>query len=164
MIDIIDLLVVLFFVSHFFACSWILIGKQALENEDGWIYENSKNGIQKPDYWSLYISAVYWVITSFSSVGYGDIKGHTPEEYQFQIVVEMIGIGFYGYMIGTFQQIFASIQSKDQLADQQESLDHWLISLHKARKNTMMPHEAGIGVRDFYNNKYKYDAMSIHET
>lgn len=118
MIDIIDLLVVLFFVSHFFACSWILIGKQALENDNGWIYQNSAAGIQRPDYWSLYISAVYWVITSFSSVGYGDIKGHTKEEYQFQIVVEMIGIGFYGYMIGTFQQIFASIQSKDQLADQ----------------------------------------------
>ena len=45
MIDITDLFVVEFFVSHFFACSWILIGKQALENEDGWIYENSKNGI-----------------------------------------------------------------------------------------------------------------------
>ena len=51
---------------------------------------------------SLYISSIYWVIASFSSVGYGDIKGFTTEEYMYQILIEMIGIGFYGYMIGTF--------------------------------------------------------------
>jgi len=45
---------------------------------------------------------VYWVIASFSSVGYGDIKGHTKTEWLYQLVVEMIGIALYGYMIGTF--------------------------------------------------------------
>lgn len=47
--------------------------------------------------------SIYWTITSFSSVGYGDITGTTKSEYIFQMIVEMIGIGFFGYMIGTFQ-------------------------------------------------------------
>jgi len=50
-------------------------------------------------------------------VGYGDIKGFTTMEYLYQILIEMIGIGFYGYMIGTFQNLFASIQSKDLFND-----------------------------------------------
>jgi hypothetical protein len=44
---------------------------------------------------------MYWVITSFSSVGYGDISGSTDYEYIFQMIVEMVGIGFFGWMIGT---------------------------------------------------------------
>jgi len=42
------------------------------------------------------------VITTFSSVGYGDVLGVTENEHLFQMIVEMAGIGFFGYMIGTF--------------------------------------------------------------
>lgn len=104
------------------------------------------------------------MITSFSSVGYGDVKGHTYDEYQYQIIIEMIGIGFYGYMIGTFQNLFAGIQTRDQLAEQQESLDHWLIALDKARKDELMPYEVLEGVKCFYNNRYKFDAMMIKDS
>ena len=70
--------------------------------KDGWIYINHMEGIQDLDYRSCYISSIYWVTTTFTSVGYGDIKGNTDYELIFQILVEMIGIAFYGYMIGTF--------------------------------------------------------------
>jgi hypothetical protein len=36
-----------------------------------------------PNFWSFYTAAVYWVITTFTSVGYGDINGHTLEERLF---------------------------------------------------------------------------------
>jgi len=63
-----------------------------------------------PNFWSFYIAAVYWVITTFTSVGYGDISGYTLEERIFQIALMMIGIAFYGYMIGTFQNLFNEIE------------------------------------------------------
>ena len=50
---------------------------------------------------SLYITAIYWVYTTFSSVGYGDVKGNTAEEYTYQLLVELTGMGFFGYMTGT---------------------------------------------------------------
>jgi len=56
--------------------------------------------IQETDYSHLYTSSFYWIITSFTSVGYGDIKGETQFEYLFQILVELVGIGFFGYMTG----------------------------------------------------------------
>ena len=38
-IKIFDLIILLFFVSHFFACIWLLIGYGLMINEkDGWIY------------------------------------------------------------------------------------------------------------------------------
>ena len=62
-------------------------------------------GIQQDDFFSLYITALYWVITTFSSVGYGDVVGVTDTEHIFQMLIEMVGIGFFGYMIGTFQTL-----------------------------------------------------------
>jgi hypothetical protein len=45
---------------------------------------------------------VFFIITTFTSVGYGDIKGNSKGEFIFVIALEMVGIGFYGYMIGAF--------------------------------------------------------------
>lgn len=46
-------------------------------------------------------------------MGYGDIVGHEKNELLYQIFIEMVGIGFNGYMIGTFGSLFASIVSSD---------------------------------------------------
>ena len=69
--------------------------------KDGWIYINHMEGIQDLDYRSCYISSIYWVTTTFTSVGYGDIKGDTTDEVLFQMFVEIIGMGIFGYMTGT---------------------------------------------------------------
>ena len=85
-------------------CLWILIGKsQMYDHNDGWIVNNVEvSKIQDSDFQSLYITSVYWVITTFSSVGYGDVYGHTKYENKFQMLVQMIGIAMFGYMTGTF--------------------------------------------------------------
>ena len=102
-IKIFDLLVILCFVSHFFACKWILIGYRKLLNDsDGWIYVSYNDDILQLDFWSFYTAAIYWIISTFTSVGFGDIKGYTDMEHIFQIILMMIGIAFYGHLIGTF--------------------------------------------------------------
>lgn len=82
---------------------------------------------KKKDFMYLYMMSIYWTITSFSSVGYGDITGQTILEYIFQMIVEMIGIGFFGYMIGTFQQLLKGFRVKDLKAEYQDEIDLWLI-------------------------------------
>ena len=77
----------------------------------------------------MYCTAVYFVITSFSSIGYGDIKAYSTDEKQFIILLEMVGIGFYGYMLGTIQKLFLAIQTKDQKTEFDGNLDNWLIKL-----------------------------------
>ena len=88
-IDFYSLCTIVVFVSHIFACLWILIGLTEFElNQQGWIWENSRPAPEGPDiqlldYWSLYITSIYWIYTTFSSVGYGDVKGFTDNEYLF---------------------------------------------------------------------------------
>jgi hypothetical protein len=79
------LLFQILFVSHFMANMWVYIGMYIYDNQQtGWITVlNSKGGIQRNEFMPLYISSFYFVITTFSSVGYGDVTGNTKEEYIF---------------------------------------------------------------------------------
>lgn len=71
-------------LSHIFANLWILIGLYGkLVNDEGWIkhFSSEDSGvIQNTDFSNLYITSIYWVIVTFSSVGYGDITGKTGGE------------------------------------------------------------------------------------
>ena len=62
--------------------------------------------MQDDQFASLYMTSFYWVITSFSSVGYGEIVGNSSLEYGYQMFIEMLGIAVFGMMIGTIQKLF----------------------------------------------------------
>lgn len=61
----------------------------------------------------LYITSIYFVMTSFSSVGYGDVTGNQNIEYLYQCLVEMLGIGIFGYMTGMIQEVMTQITEAD---------------------------------------------------
>lgn len=52
----------------------------------------------------MYIGAFYLVIVTFTSIGYGDIRAEIETGYEmvWAMTVMMIGMIFYGYMLGTF--------------------------------------------------------------
>ena len=56
----------------------------------------------------MYSTAVYWVITTLTTVGYGDYKGYTVNEYAFQMVVEFLGIGTFSYFMGSINKLVVS--------------------------------------------------------
>ena len=53
-------------------------------------------------------------MTSFSSVGYGDITGQVPAEYIYQCLIEMLGLGIFGYMTGIIQGVMRKFTEADQ--------------------------------------------------
>ena len=66
------------------------------------------------DFWNLYSTAFYWVIATFTSVGYGEIIGVTDFEYLYTMIVEMVSICFFGYMLGTCQTLIQSFGNNDK--------------------------------------------------
>lgn len=126
--------IMLTLLAHFFACVWILMGQEKLFNHNrGWIKKTRDDDRQLLDNYSLYVTSFYWVMTSFSSVGYGDVTGDTDYEYLYQCFIEMIGIGIFGYMTGLIQTLFIGLKVKDQNEENQEFVNLWLIQLDKAK-------------------------------
>ena len=95
------------------------------------------------------------MITTFTSIGYGDVYGHTILEYGYQIVVEMVGMCFFGYMMGTFQQLIQDLQSDDEFVQEQEKLDQLLIKLNKTVKDRALSPIIFRAVQDYYQSRFK---------
>ena len=53
-------------------------------------------------------------MATFTSVGYGDIVGANEWENLYQMLVELVGMCFFGYMMGTFQALIQAIGENDQ--------------------------------------------------
>ena len=85
-------------------------------------------------------------------------------ENLFQMLVEMVGICFFGYMIGTIQALIHDLSGIDFNAQQEEMLDIWLMKLDKAVEGRIMCTSIFTGVRDFKKNQQMSDPMSVQDT
>ena len=75
---IVNLNVVLFSIIHIVSCCWIYLGKTV---EGSWIDVGGPDApnymINNNDPFEIYVTAFYWVITTVTTVGYGDYRGYT---------------------------------------------------------------------------------------
>ena len=91
-----------------------------------------------------YITSLYWVVTTLTTVGYGDITPHTNSQMVFTMFVQILGVGFYGFIIGKV----ASILSKKDpsKAKYLENMGK-LTALSRMRK---LPKNLQKKLRDYY--------------
>lgn len=87
-------------VIHLTACGWIYI-------------RDLPTGVDPK---AAYLKAVYWAVTTLTTVGYGDITPTTHSEMLYAIVVMLLGFGMFGYLIGN---IASMLNASDPLRAQQ---------------------------------------------
>jgi len=96
-------------VAHLIACGWILIASESMN------HLNLK---------SKYIHALYWTITTLTTIGYGDITPSTDRQIIYVIVIEIIGAGMYGFIIGNIANLISNIDAaKSQFKDKIDRLN-----------------------------------------
>jgi len=130
-------------ISHWLACGWLYFkGYEAnLTHSDN------------------YVRALYWTITTITTIGYGDIVPSTTAQMIYVMAVEIIGVGMYGFVIGNVANI---LSKKDPSKQQyQNNLDN-LTSLIRLRK---LPVELHQKLRDYYTyiyyQKFGYDEVNF---
>jgi len=77
--------------------------------------------------WKEYLAALYWAMTTMTTVGYGDITPSSDWERVFAMIGMAVGGSFYGYVIGNISSIVSN-RDLNRAAYQQrlDNLQAWL--------------------------------------
>ena len=99
-------LLFLLFSINFSACIFIFIGRNTYHS---WIvhfkYENL-------NFWHIYIAAIYYIIFTITTVGYGDLLGNTLLELIFQTIILIAGTCIYSYLISASSSYIKKMNDK----------------------------------------------------
>lgn len=111
-------------LAHWLACIWYFIGYLEFEDSNittiGWLDSlgkqihrpfNRSDPTSGPDLKSKYVTALYFTLSSLTSVGFGNVSPNTNSEKIFSICVMLIGSLFYAAIFGNVAAIIARLYS-----------------------------------------------------
>ena len=161
---ILDMIIYLFTAIHILSCIWVGIGFITecswLEKDGGGCNEDNKAVDPEVDQ-DLYIQAIYWVVTTLTTVGYGDFKGYTSVEYSFQMIVEFLGIGVFSYLMGSINDLVGTESTlQDIIDDRVDDTEQWLRQIEKSRSKNFSKILCDC-IKEYTNQSYQYDFYQI---
>ena len=93
---------------HWIACAWFLVPYLEGFPENCWVVQQ---GIEHANPITQYIRALYWVIQTMATVGYGDITPHRDFEYVFSILTMLMGASTYAFIIGNIASLASNLDA-----------------------------------------------------
>ena len=104
--DILLIIFILISACNFGTCIFIFIGRNS--------YPSWMNAMKfdNKSFFTIYISSLYYLIATITTVGYGDIYGRTVQEILFQIILLLIGTFTYSYLISSVANFVKKINEK----------------------------------------------------
>ena len=115
--------------AHWITCGWV-----ALRGPDA-----------APDAWTRYLDALYWCVTTLTTVGYGDVTPANDAQTLYVIGVMLVGVGVYAYIIGNIASILTNIDpARARYVEQRERLSGFM----RYRK---LPRALQQRIRDYYD-------------
>lgn len=123
-------------VAHWMSLGWLALGTGDFEKSE---IDN-------------YIWALYWTVTTLTTIGYGDISPDHNSNLQmlYTMFVQISGASMYGYMIGNLSSILANIDTaRSQFHERMEKINAFMHA-HK------VPQQMEAKVRNYYN--YLWDS------
>jgi hyperpolarization activated cyclic nucleotide-gated potassium channel 1 len=96
--------------AHIMGCMWFFLAKLDGFDPNSWVV---RGGMEDSSHQTQYIAAMYWAVTTVSSVGYGDIVGTTDMERVVSIIWMILGIGFYSFAIGALSSVLTILDNRN---------------------------------------------------
>lgn len=143
----VPVLVFLPLLVHLIACGWIALGSGTVGPD--------------PDKVLEYVRAIYWTFTTLTTVGYGDIAAKTPWQMLYACVVQVCGVGVFGFILSNV----ASLLSRSDAA-REHHMDN-LDRIETFMRTHDTPGDLRAKIRAYYHymwtNKKGYSDHSLLE-
>jgi voltage-gated potassium channel len=86
-----NIILILFLVAHWIACGWLVV----------------RGFDANLDLKNNYVNALYWSVTTVTTVGYGDVTPVNMIEKIYSMVTMLVGLGIFGFFIGSISSILS---------------------------------------------------------
>ncbi len=134
---------------------WILLAAHVVSC--GWIFITNMPEEMKP--YEQYIDAFYWTITTITTIGYGDRTPQGTLQILFVILIQILGAGMYGLVIGNIANLIANIDvAKTQYKEKLDKINTFL-------KYRSIPYSLQKKINEYYNYLWEsrrgYDESSV---
>ena len=92
------------FFFHISTCLFVFLCSLDWDT-NSWLYDSYYYMMSKDD---LYIMSFYFIVTTTSTVGYGDLSASTTLERIFCIIIMMAGVTAFTFISGTLSSIISN--------------------------------------------------------
>lgn len=111
LIMLVEIMGIEIFVAHLLACGFYAIGSYEAETHPN-VWMNSCY-LENDSILELYVTSMYWSITTMATVGYGDIKPQTPAEIGFVICAMVFSCIILGFVVGAIEVIVMNYRAME---------------------------------------------------
>jgi len=108
-----------------------------------------------------YIVSIYWVMTTLTTVGYGDIKGYSVIEYGFTMAIEFVGILIFSILMSFVNDLFVGGLDDDSIEKNADAVDEWLIKLDNSRMSKQLPEVLYEKIKVYIKESIIYDHKKL---
>ena len=152
--------------GHVMACLWIML---ASWSDDSFINVLQQTDEQWKNYgvYEIYVFCLYWVLTTITTVGYGDFTGTNEREWLFSLLLEFFGLIIFSTTTALITPLFSfGGNFESHLSEKVMALDFWIMKLQRAndpKMNKFMQKDLYKQIESFIVEAFTYDHNSIVE-
>lgn len=144
-------------ITYFLGCSWYLSVKYLCdETQTDSCFLIFFTDIDSP--YDRLIICCYFILTTLSTVGYGDFTPISNNEKLLCIILMICGVAFFSYIMSHFTDIVLNHQKNMGIVDFTVDLQIWMVALSQLSKN---PLEKQVIKQIFQNFKYHWASNRI---
>jgi len=157
---IIRLIIIAITLTYFLGCTWYYITsnnffEDPIEDTFYGYYELEKYANSR-----RLVICCYFALTTLSTVGYGDLVPQTNFEKVVGIIIMILGIAFFSYIMGNFNDVLINYDKKMGIQDKGSDLQVWMTSLSKFTNNKPLPQSLVKQIDEHFKYFWKNDRLS----
>ena len=110
------------------------------------------------------MTLMYFVVTTISTVGFGDFHPTADAERLVGAFVLLFGVAIFSYIMGIFIEILEQFRNMNEDFDEGDKLDCFFNFLQKLNNDKPVPQDFKNRVEDLFHYKWQFDKNQCVQT